>query len=173
MRYRIFIEKKTEYAYAAQRLYRHLTEQYGMHTVKEVRILRCLIVDTETELHRLPAQMLVDSATEELVGEEAVRRLSEETDGAFCCVIPLFRRPAEELTERALRMMLSGTDADEDLSEGMLYFRQADVFFVRGITALDEKERLKQILVNPASAAELPLFTAGTLPPLSQNSGDN
>ena len=45
MRRRIFIEKKTEYAYAARRLYRHLTEQYQMHTVTEVRILRCLILD--------------------------------------------------------------------------------------------------------------------------------
>ena len=42
MRHRIYIEKKTEYAYAAQRLYRHLTEQCGMHGVSEVRILRCL-----------------------------------------------------------------------------------------------------------------------------------
>ena len=54
MRHRIFIEKKTEYAYAARRLYRHLTEHYGMHTVTEVRILRCLILDMSAALSDLP-----------------------------------------------------------------------------------------------------------------------
>ncbi|MBR5869979.1 MAG: phosphoribosylformylglycinamidine synthase subunit PurQ [Clostridia bacterium] len=175
MRYRIFIEKRTEYAYAARRLYRHLTEQYGMHTVKEVRILRCLIIDVAVPQEDIPISLLLDGATEDQVEEDVVRALSEQEDGAFCCVIPLFRRPAELLTERALSVMLSKEDSvnDDARHDDRLYFRQADVFFVKGITDDRERARLKQLLVNPASAAELPLFAAGTLPPLSQNSGDD
>ena len=175
MRHRIFIEKKTEYAYAARRLYRHLTEHYGMHTVTEVRILRCLILDMSAALSDLPESMLIDSATEQFVPEALVRSQSERADCVCHCVIPLFRRPAEQLTERALRMtILPQNEAEEDaLSEDRLYFRQADVFMIRGELTKEDQARLKKLLINPASAAELPLFTTGTLPPLSQQTEDD
>lgn len=175
MRRRIFIEKKTEYAYAARRLYRHLTEHYGMHTVTDVRILRCLILDMAEDLPPLPDHMLLDAATEQFVPEEDVRRQSKREDSVCHCVIPLFRRPAEQLTERALRMMyLSEDDAEDDaLSADRLSFRQADVFLISGITADEDRERLRRLFINPANTAELPLFTTGTLPPLSQKMDDD
>ncbi len=175
MRHRIFIEKKTEYAYAARRLYRHLTEHYGMHSVTEVRILRCLIIDMSAALPAFPDHMLIDVATEQFIDEDLVRAQAQREDCACHCVIPLFRRPAEQLTERALRMMyLQDTDSDDGaLSEERLYFRQADVFLISGVTTEEDRARLKKLLINPASTAELPLFTTGTLPPLSQLTEDD
>ncbi len=175
MRQHIFIEKKTEYAYAARRLYRHLTEHYGMHTVNEVRILRCMIVDLADELPGIPKHLLLDSATERIVEEDAVRAQVQRKDCTCYCVIPLFRRPAEQLTERALRMtyMQDHGEMQDALSEDRLYFRQADVFLIDGELREEERARLKRLLINPASTAELPLFTTGTLPPLSQQTDDD
>jgi len=175
MRHRIFIEKKTEYAYAARRLYRHLTEHYQMHTVTEVRILRCLIIDMSTELSEIPKHMLLDAATEQFVAEDLVRRQANREDCACHCVIPLFRRPAEQLTERALRMLyFQDEDTEKDaLSDDRLYFRQADVFLISGVTSEKDRMQLKRLLINPASTAELPLFTTGTLPPLSQRTDED
>ncbi len=173
MRHRIFIEKKTEYAYAARRLYRHLTEHYGMHTVTEVRILRCLIFDMTAELSDIPGHMLIDPATEQFVAEALVRKQIQREDCVCHCVIPLFRRPAEQLTERALRMMDLSVTEEDAMSEEQLYFRQADVFLIYGATSDADRVRLKRLLINPASTAELPLFTTGTLPPLSQQTVDD
>lgn len=175
MRYRIFIEKKNEYAYAARRLFHHLTEQCGMHTVNDVRILRCLIIDTEQAGSAIPTEMLYDPATETYVQEDAVRPLVNRDDNVFCCVIPLFRRPAEQLTENALRMMLSENRTTDDIAPDgeQLYFRQADVFVIGGIRDNKDRARVKKLLVNPASAAELPLFTTETLPPQSQFTDDD
>ena len=175
MRYRIFIEKKNEYAYAARRLFRHLTEMCGMHTVTDVRIMRCLIVDTSVPLQAFPAETVMDAATETQVPEDTVRRLAESDGCAFCCVIPLFRRPAEIMTEHALRMMLSAEDSTgvDGIGDERLYFRQADVFVIGGVTEAAERARLKRLLVNTASAAELPLFKTETLPPQSQYTDDD
>ncbi len=176
MRYRIYVEKKSEYAYAAQRLFLHLTEHYGMHTVTDVRILRCLIVDTPGELPQaiLNGAFYLDPATERAIDEESVRAQAQRDDTACFCVIPLFRRPAEQLTERALRMMLTDDGAEYDaLTEERLYFRQTDVFLVSGITDAHDRARLKRLLINPASNTELPLFTTGTLPPLSRETEED
>ena len=170
MRYRIFIEKKREYAYAARRLFRHLTELCGMHTVSDVRILRCLIIDTPLPLQAIPTEFLVDAATEEQVPEDIVRTFAQNDSCAFCCVIPLFRRPAEIMTEHALRIMLSEDRKTDSgvYAEDQVYFRQADVFVIGGVTDEEERARVKRLLVNTASAAELPLFKTETLPPQSQ-----
>ena len=175
MRYRIFIEKKNEYAYAARRLFHHLTDQCGMHTVNDVRILRCLIIDTAQAGSAIPTEMLYDPATETYVQEDAVRPLVNRDDNVFCCVIPLFRRPAEQLTEHALRMMLSKNRTTDDIAPDgeQLYFRQADVFVIGGIRDDKDRARVKKLLVNPASAAELPLFTTETLPPQFQYADDD
>ncbi|MBR5869665.1 MAG: SDR family NAD(P)-dependent oxidoreductase, partial [Clostridia bacterium] len=50
----------------------------------------------------------------------------------------------------------------------------ADSFYLQGdISKAEDRERIKRILVNPASAAELPLFTTETLPPQSQHTDDD
>ena len=174
MRHRIFIEKKTEYAYAARRLYRHLTEHLGMNGITEVRILRGLIIDTASDILELPQDLLIDPATEVTVSETALRAQAQQQDCFCLCAIPLFRRPAEQLTERSLRMMLSDDFADDDaMAEERLYFRQTDVFVISGVTRGEERIRLKKLLINPASVAELPLFTTGTLPPQSRETDDD
>ncbi len=178
MRRRIYVEKKTEYAYAARRLHRHLTEHLGMHTVRGVRILRCLFLETTADIGELPVDMLIDTATETFVSEDSVRAQAELPDAACHCVIPLFRRPAEVLTGQALGMILRrthGADVPVLDTEGdsPLYFRQADLFLVFGIGGAGERERLKRLLINPASSAEFPLFTTGNLPPLSRPMGND
>ncbi|MBQ8577652.1 MAG: phosphoribosylformylglycinamidine synthase subunit PurQ [Clostridia bacterium] len=107
MRKLFLIEKKSEYANAARRLYRRVTEELELHTVTEVRILRCLIFDgwDEATADLVPASFLYDRTTERVVDESEIRTLAGQEDAACICVIPLFRRPAEHLTEDALRMM--------------------------------------------------------------------
>ncbi|MGM9624914.1 MAG: phosphoribosylformylglycinamidine synthase subunit PurQ, partial [Eubacteriales bacterium] len=129
-----------------------------------------------------PESFLYDAHTEKMVDEDEIRKTAFSEDTACVCVIPLFRRPAEQLTEKALRMLLNGADADSMLSEtdddilsgSRIHFRQADVFLVSGPDMRDEtqRSRLKQVLINPASSAELPLFTTGTLPPLATEADD-
>ncbi len=180
MRRLFFIEKKSEYANAARRLYRSVTETLDMHTVTGVRILRCLMFDgwNEETDSLVPPSFFYDTHTERIVPENTLQAFAALPEYACICVIPLFRRPAEQLTEKSLRMMLAGVPETEEVfgdeilsGENRIWFRQADVFIISGLDTDDpeknalQREKLKGLLINPASTAELPLFTTGTQPP--------
>ncbi len=183
MRRLFFIEKKTEYANAARRLYRRVTEELDLHTITGVRILRCLLFDgwNEEADTLIPPSFFYDAHTEMPIAEASLRSLAMQPENACICVMPLFRRPAEKLTEKSLRMMFAGVPASEETfgedllsGENRIWFRQADVFLISGLDAAhpeqyaSQYEKLKGMLINPASATELPLFTQRTQPPLAK-----
>ncbi|MBP3919038.1 MAG: phosphoribosylformylglycinamidine synthase subunit PurQ [Clostridia bacterium] len=187
----LLIEKKPEYANAARRLFHRVTEDLDMHTVTEVRILRCLIFDGMEEDQPLfsPPVFLYDELTEHLTDEDEIRAAAQDPETACICVIPLFRRPAEQMTEKALQMVFSspspaasasqsggakketeGHFSDAEIHSSPVSFRQVDVFVIRGLDQgeknSEQRRQLKQLLINPVSSVEFPLFTTGTLPPL-------
>lgn len=187
MRRLFFVEKQTEYAAAARRLFYRVTEELELHTVTGVRILRCLMFDgwNEETAALIPPSFFYDEHTERIVSEASLCALAEQPQNACICVIPLFRRPAEQLTEKSLRMMMAGVPDTEDAlgeellsGENRIWFRQADVFIISGLDATDpaknasQRDMLKRMLINPASAAELPLFTTGTQPPLAMEADE-
>ncbi len=170
MQKKLFVEKKTKYADAARRLFRSLTEDTHIYGTEEVRILHCFLLDgwQDEMLPGLLASHLWDEATEVLVPMDAVAEDASHPDTLCVAVTPLFRRPAERMTEEALRMACGRFLGEQ--AAAALHFRQAEVVLIRGELSSFDRARIREILINPASSAEIRLFTPGFLPPLAAES---
>ena len=159
MRKLFFFEKKTEFADAAGRLLSRLTEA-GIRAVS-ARVLRCVILNDIGEqgqtLDLETLSLLWDRQTEVPIRESALRAQATRGDCMELCVMPLFQRPAERQTEQALRYLV-GSDS--------FSVRQADLFVVYGEKTPEAQERLRSLLINPVSAAEMRLWEDGMLPPV-------
>ncbi len=170
MQKRIFLEKKTEYAGDAGRMYHFITERLRLHAVSEVRLLRCLLIDGWKDAMDvcLPKTVYMDERTEQLRCEEDVRRDAQQ-NGVLCIsTVSLFRHPAETLTEAAIRTILG--DSSIGYNSGMgsgISCRQADIILLKGDIPEDGIAALRRYFINPASEAEIDLWASdmGLLPP--------
>ncbi|MCQ2431810.1 MAG: phosphoribosylformylglycinamidine synthase subunit PurQ [Clostridia bacterium] len=167
MQKRFFLEKKTEYADEARRIYRFLTERMQLHSITGVRKLRCLLLDGwEPYMEKLlTKELYMNQRTEDIVEESAFAAASAAENTVCVSWVPLFCQPAEALEETALRCALSGSVGRE---RSVPALRQAEVLLVSGISEAEHGNALRRVFINPASSAPIDLLhPGGTLPPMT------
>ena len=152
MVYRIYVEKKKEYAHEASKLFSEATELLGITSLEEVRVLnRYDAEDMDSDLF--------ESAIRTVFSEPQVDIASREVDLSGYTVFAVEYLPGQ-FDQRAD----SAAQCIQIISQGERpLIRSATVYALKGDLKPEELEEIKKYVINPVEAREASLEIPETL----------
>ena len=152
MVYRVYVEKKKEYAFEAKSLLSEIRDVLGVHSIEDVRVINRYDVENID-------RALFDSAVDTVFSEPQVDVAGENPDLTGDCVFAVEYLPGQ-FDQRAN----SAEECIGIMSQGERpLIRSAKVYVFTGRLLDDDVARIKKYLINPVEAREASLEKPETL----------